>query len=372
MNLSAIQPVGPHIEGIIRFASTGSGAGFTQLNYFEVLTRLHSETTLEGTPKLGVHPICERLRAVEGNEEGKICVIPIRLIFDTPENNLCARYEAYDQDLNRLACAGDGDKGCRANFATGETGEVDCKGPDACEYANSAGIGCALHVRLKAQIEGQSDDFSVFELQSGGVNSYRTLSAKLAMMHAAFGARLRHVPLEIALYGKSSMASSFEPFYVADVRLRSGVNMREAACAAIEGAEQDANANIDFGAMEKVVTQMRTQKVLTLSDAESAMITQAPAIVDRMRLVRRPPSATEQLMAAPLSIQALVENARASVVASEAKAPEQRVSFSLVIEPMAGVFMTVANEVVSEDELVFTSGAIPAVAEGRETPPIAF
>ena len=372
MNLNAIQPVGPHIEGLIRFASTGSGASFTQLDHFEVLTRVHSKTTAEGVPKLGEHPMAESLKAVAGNEDGKIRVIPIRLIFNKPENNLDARYEAYDMDLNRLACAGDGDAGCRANFATGESEAVPCEGPDACEYANSNGIKCSLHVRLKAQIEGQRDEFSVFELQSGGINTYRTLSAKLRMMHAAFGKRLRHVPLELALYAKSGAASSFEPFYVADLRLRSGVTMQAASEAVIGGEEKDAQNHIDFVEMEEVVAQMRTQVSLALEEAESTLITYAPAIVDRTRLIRRPASSAEQLASAPLSIQAVVENARAAAIAGTAIAPDERKTITTVTETAPEVQSAQRMEFTTEDELVMTSGTILPLPESLETPPINF
>lgn len=235
-------------------------------------------------------------------------MIPIKLACDKPSNNLVARYEAYDTALNRLACMGDGESACRANFATGETVATNCAGPEACDYANQGGIVCALRVRMQVQIDGQSDPFAVFELQSGSINTYRTLAAKLRMMWATFGKRLRNVPMELAIYRKSSATSHYLPFYVVDLRLREGITPSQALAAASDAVEQDRAAGLDFVAMEQEIEAMRSEASLAFRDAEAPTVIFAPDVaVDRARLARR--SSRQPIPQSGTSIQAIVQRA---------------------------------------------------------------
>ncbi len=308
MNLNALKPVGPHISGFIRFAHEGEGDQFKQLGHFEILSRVHQpceDTT--ATPRLAPHEIEQKLQPSEGNAQSKLRAIPIRLVFDKPQNNLRARYQAYDTELHRLACAGDGEKAVRADFAAGGTTETACAGPEACEYANQAGIRCQLHARLKVQVDGQTDPFAVFEVQSSGINTYRTLSAKLDMMYAAFGKRLRHIPLTLGIYAKSSPLSSFEPFYVADLQLRDGMTMQTALDEAKKAQAAEAEGGLTMSEMEAAVEGMIASSPLALDDSETALITFAPGIVDRAREPRR---ASVALAAGPVSIANVVASAR--------------------------------------------------------------
>lgn len=375
MNLNAIKPVGPHIEGVIRFASEGRGEDLVQHDYFEVLARVHDGTKPEGTPKLAPHPIGDELRTLQANAaEGRIRVIPIRLMFNDPGLSLSARYEAYDADLNRLACAGDGTKGCRANFAAGTSQDVACVGPDACEYANAAGVHCALHVKLKAQIEGQADAFSVFELQSGGINTYRTISAKLSMMHAAFGKRLRHVPLEIGVYAKSGAASDYRPFYVADVKLRQGTDVKTAIQAALAGERDDKGEGLALEEMEAAVAQMAAGASLSLDDAESALISFAPGVVDRSRLKRAAPNAV-QAASSVNSIADIVAVARTKQHEQPAAAevpPEQARTLAASKPITIAHGMSTAPSEKGAACVAAVSGKIAGLHVSRELPPFDF
>lgn len=369
MNLNAIKPVGPHIEGVIRFASDGHGQDLVQHDYFEVMGRVHEGIQPEASPKLAPHPISDELRKLPENAaEGRIKVIPIRLMFNDPSLSLSARYEAFDADLNRLACVGDGTKGCRASFASGTSQDVPCVGPDACSYANSSGVRCALHVRLKAQIEGQADAFSVFELQSGGINTYRTLSAKLTMMHAAFGRRLRHVPMEIGVYAKSSAASDYRPFYVADVKLRKGIDVKTAIQSAITGENEDKAAGLAPGDMEAAVAQMAAGASLSLDDAESTLISFAPGIVERSRLMRAAPNEA-QVASSASSIEDIVAAARTMKQAQRvADAPSALASTLASVKPIR-----IAQEARTETSangacFPFADETIPRLPVSQELP----
>ena len=298
MKLSQIKPVGPHVEGVIRFASEGQGEDMLQLDYFDVCARVHQAPQEGAFPTLTPHSITEKLRPKgEEGEQKKIRVIPIRLIADKPANSLKARYEAYDTELGRLLCVGDGEKGERAILSQGTSVSCQCKGPEACDYANGQGVQCALRVRMRVQIEGQDDPFSVFELHSGGINTYRTLSTKLEMMYEAFGGHLRGLPLELGVYAKSSAASAYQPFYVADLRVRSNMNPAEALATMKEQREAESQAGLSLDRMEEVIESMDANSALSLGDSEPSVITYSPVVVDRTKLRREGESAGQDVLA---------------------------------------------------------------------------
>lgn len=304
MNLNALKPVGPHIEGFVRFAHEGEGDDFKQLDHFEVLGRAHGHAVSETTvvaPRLKPHAIAGQLQKAEE----KLRAIPVKLVFDKPENNLSAKYEAYDLEMGRLSCVGDGDTATRASFADGTTSSTQCRGPDACEHANAKGVRCSLHVRLKVQIEGQTDPFSVFELQSSGINTYRTLAAKLTMMYAAFG-RLRHVPLELGIYEKSSPLSQYEPFYVADLKLRAGMSIDAAHDQAKKAASEETERGIDSAKMETAAATMAASSPFAVSESDTAIITFTPGIIDHAR----EPRARARKVGGADSIEQVVARAR--------------------------------------------------------------
>lgn len=308
MSINALVPTGPHIEGFIRFASEGE-EDLRQLSNFEVLQRAHAGPPMNGKQQFKQHPIAVNLGDASGGEAAMIKMIPIKLVFDEPDANLSARYEAYDQEVNRLVCAGDGQRARRTNLVTGEVEEASCVGSDLCPYANSQGVSCSMHVRLKLQIEGQRDPFSVFEFRSGSINTFRTLSAKLKMMHAAFKSKLRHIPLSLVAHERSSAMSNFSPFYVADLQLREGISPR----AALEQAEalrkEEQECGLDFGAMEEAVKTIYANAPLHIDDAEVGPITFERSIVDRASLRMRLPRSVRS-PEQPTSIEAAVQSAR--------------------------------------------------------------
>lgn len=269
MNFNAISPFGPHIAGFVRIACESNAADARQLDYFDILDRVHGKPADDGSHALRPHPITDRFGATPG-ATGQIREIPIHLMFNRPENNLGARYEAFDTDVSRLVCAGDGTRACRASVDSGVVGETECSGPDCCSFANSSGIRCGLRVRLKVKIDGQADPLAVFEVQSGGVNSYGTLSAKLEMMHALFGDRLRHVPLKLTIWTKTSALSSYLPFQCLDLQLADPTDLNKTVLEAAALARAEAESGINFDAMENTVAAMRKNAPLSLDDTEDA------------------------------------------------------------------------------------------------------
>ncbi|GEM_PF-2157907 len=308
MNLNTIKPIGPHVTGLIRFAAENQGTpDFRQLDYFEVLARAYEDPTDDGQPpKLKGHPIGVTLRDATNTADAKLRSIPVKVIFNDIGNNLSARYEAFDGQLNRMACVGDGEKCSRASFATGQIQEHACAGPDACEFANDEGVQCQLRVRLHLQIEGQPDPLSVFEFQSGGIHSYRALTAKLTMLRALMGGKLRGVPLSLVQYDQGSAAHKYQTFHVADLVLRNGVTPDDALSAA-EAAEKSGGP--DFGGMEAAVAQMRQNAPMALGDEVEGIVflhNIAPAVRPRAR----PAQAEHQAMSGAKRIEDVVAVAR--------------------------------------------------------------
>ena len=166
-----------------------------------------------------------------------------------------------------------------------------------------------MHVRLKLQIEGQKDPFSVFEFRSGSINTFRAMSAKLKMMHAAFKSKLRHIPMSLVAHERSSATSNFLPFFVADLQLRDGMTPRSALEQAEAQRKEEQECGLDFGAMEEAVKNIYAHAPLHIDDAEVGPVTFESSIVDRASLRTRLPRCvrpTDQ----PTSIEAAVMSAR--------------------------------------------------------------
>ncbi len=265
---------GMHVTGVIRFASTGEGEDFRQIDDFEVLGRSHDEPGDEHHwPKLKPHPVQAAVR--KGVD--KLQRIPVKVVFNEAKHGLSARYEAFDTALNRRVCVGDGERCTRIEAGQSAVKQETCLGPQACAFANSETRRCDLQVRLSVQLPDQEDKLSVFEFQSSGIHTYRTLSAKLMTLAALFKDKLRHAPLELCMYEKSSPAYDFKPFYVADLQLRSGVTMADALKQAGDDAAAEAAAGIDFQAVEKMMEDIQADHPLAFDDPDHGIVVFNPA-----------------------------------------------------------------------------------------------
>lgn len=213
MNLSTI-PVTPHALGFIKVACDDDplfGEARTR-NEFLITQRHHASSDTQ--PKLAPHPLQESLAKEVDGEAKKVTEIPIRLFFNKAANAISIRYQAYATSGNMPVCAGDGKNAKRIQLAADKTQtvvETACPGPELCPLVQSGQAVCRRQVRMSVQIEGQNDPFSVFEVRSSSINTYRALKAQLQLIDRRFGG-LRHVPLKLALWQASNEASSFEPF----------------------------------------------------------------------------------------------------------------------------------------------------------------
>lgn len=213
MNLSTI-PVTPHAIGFIKVACDDDplfGEARTR-NEFVITQRHHVAGDTQ--PKLAPHPLQVSLAKSADGETKKVTEIPIRLFFNKASNAISIRYQAYSKPGNVPVCAGDGKNAKRITLAADQTQtviETACPGPELCALVQSGQAECRRQVRMSVQIEGQNDPFSVFEVRSSSINTYRALKAQLQLIDRRFGG-LRHVPLKLALWQASNEASSYEPF----------------------------------------------------------------------------------------------------------------------------------------------------------------
>ena len=233
---AAFGPFGPFVEGLVRLAFDESDAWTEALPVpqFEILSHVHDRPSESGTaPRLRPHPIAQKLTLVP-NLDGGQCLpqeLPFRFLGKKPETVMRARFEAIDDQSGRMLCRGDGAQAVRFAGSGLEAQSHPCMGPGGCTFAQTQGISCRFRCRMDIQIEGGNDPLSVFQFQSGSINTYRALRAKVNMLYAVYG-DLRGLPLRLTTWAKSSKLSGYEPFYCANIELKEGVGLKEAEDAA--------------------------------------------------------------------------------------------------------------------------------------------
>jgi hypothetical protein len=264
MNLSTI-PVTPHALGFIKVACDDDplfGEARTR-NEFVITQRHHAKT--ETQAKLAPHPLQDKLASGDDGGTKTVTEIPIRLFFNKTENAIGIRYQAYSTPGNIPVCVGDGKNAKRLERAADNTqtkADVPCPGPELCDLVQSGRAACRRQVRMSVQVEGQNDPFSVFEVRSSSLNTYRALKSQLQLIERRFGG-LRHVPLKLALWQSSNEASGFEPFSL--MRLELDAESEVEAMKAVKAKRQElADAGIndavdepgDEGEAESFLTAM--------------------------------------------------------------------------------------------------------------------
>lgn len=157
----------------------------------------------------------------------KLRSIPVRLLFNDPDLNLRANYTLFDRATARPICVGDG-QSCKRVTPIGVQ-SLSCEGPDICALGTEG--GCKPFGRFNVRIEhpeNHSDVFSTFVLRTTGINTLRTLLARMQYLNAISGGLLAYLPLELRLRGKSTAQSHRTPIYYVDLCVRHGISLLEA------------------------------------------------------------------------------------------------------------------------------------------------
>ncbi|WP_431830748.1 hydrolase or metal-binding protein [Acinetobacter ihumii] len=195
------------------------------------------------------HPLDEQLRAKlsaasngqqsnannnqSQNQTPKLRSIPVRMIFNDPELSLRAEYTLFDRQTGRPLCIGNGET-CQRQTPTGIE-QYPCPSPERCPLAQ--GGLCKAFGRLYVNLD-ESDEFGTFIFRTTGINSIRTLAARLSYYQAASGDLLSCLPLQLILRGKSTTQSYRTPIYYVDLTLRDNTSLQEAITQAQKMDEQ--------------------------------------------------------------------------------------------------------------------------------------
>ena len=212
----AITPVVLGRIGIGEKVERGGKRLPSKLNHI-VLTGTHQ---VNGNWKL--HPEMERLVEAQKSanipEPEKLRSIPVRILFDTPENNFRAEYTCFD-DKARPVCAGNGWTAKRR--VNGSMVSVDCLGSDHCEFGREN--RCKQFGRLIVGLEGlyKNDPLSGFMFRTTSFNSIRALTVRLQEYAGAMNGKMAGLPCNLKMHAVSTSASYRKPVFYLDLEPRS-------------------------------------------------------------------------------------------------------------------------------------------------------
>ncbi len=184
----------------------------------------------------------------------KLRRIPVRLLFNDPALNLRANYTLFDRATARPLCVGDG-QSCKRVTETGIK-QLPCAGPDLCPLAQES--GCKPFGRFHMRIDhagNSADALSTFVLRTTGINTLRTLLARMQYLQAVSGGLLASLPLEIRLRGKSTAQSRRTPIYYVDLGVREPLSLEAAINEAAQTAEQAKRSGYDQEGLEQAARE---------------------------------------------------------------------------------------------------------------------
>ena len=203
----------------------------------------------------------------------KLRCIPVRLLFNDPGLNLRAAYTLFDRAMARPVCVGDGES-CK-RVRQGAVESHPCPGPDHCALGMEG--NCKLFGRFHVRIDhpaNQVDACSTFVLRTTGVNTVRTLMARMQYFQAISGGLLAYLPLELRLRGKSTAQSHRSPIYYVDLCVRQSLSLEAAVHQAREAAEHARSMGLDQTALDAAARAGYALGVFEESAEEAAGVLQ--------------------------------------------------------------------------------------------------
>ena len=203
----------------------------------------------------------------------KLRSIPVRLLFNDPGLNLRASYTLFDRATARPICVGDGESCKRVRQGVVES--HPCPSPDHCALGMEG--NCKLFGRFHVRIdhpENQSDACSTFVLRTTGINTVRTLMARMQYFQAISGGLLAHLPLELRLRGKSTAQSHRAPIYYVDLCIRQSLTLEAAVREAGEAAEHARQMGLDQTALDAAARAGYAQGLFAETGEEAADVLQ--------------------------------------------------------------------------------------------------
>lgn len=217
------------------------------------------------------HPV---MSSIAQDASGKIRTIPVRVLFDNPENNLQTDYSCFDTS-GRQVCVGDGSVAKRRE--SGVMSEVVCPGPELCAFGKQN--RCKLFSRLTIGIDVDADGYGYennptagFVFRSTGWNSAKQLQAQLAMFSAACGGKMAGFPANLVIRSKSSSMSKKSMFFYLDLVPQGG--LVSAVMDTLTRRKQMEDAGITWERVEESVAHGLGQSVFAEDGEDGQSIVQ--------------------------------------------------------------------------------------------------
>ena len=214
----------------------------------EISDEFHITSTAQESGEWIPHPVEKELLQSSASE--KLKSIPVRLMFNTPDNNFRAGYACFSNE-NKQICASSGSKATRIVKHIGVK-EVDCRGPEFCEFgiANN----CKLLGRLLISLEPEfkKDPLSGFVFRTTGYNSANALASRVNQFFALTDGKMSGMPCNLVLRTKSNPGAKDQTFYYVDLEPRE--SLFTAVLEARKYHKECEEKGINLTALDKAVT----------------------------------------------------------------------------------------------------------------------
>lgn len=206
-------------------------------------------------------------QAKQADANAKLRTIPVRIMFDTPENNFRANYACFNNE-GRQICSGNGEKASRR--ATNGSEEVECPGHDFCAFGKQN--RCKPYGRLIVALESQfeKDPLAGFAFRTTGYNSVNALTFRMQQFAALSGGSIAGMPCNLVLRAKSTSASKRQAIFYTDIEPRG--TLRDAVAEARKYHAECLEAGIDLAALDKSVAASFEGNAYVESDEDAEFV----------------------------------------------------------------------------------------------------
>jgi hypothetical protein len=186
---------------------------------------------------------------VKNEAGGKLRSIPVRILFDTPDNNFRSGYACFNND-GRQVCAGNGEKASRITAQGRE--EVECPGHEFCKFGQAN--RCKPYARLLIALESifEKDPLAAFAFRTTGYNSVNALTSRFTQFHALTGGKMSGMSCNLVLRAKSTAKSRRQAIYYVDIEPRG--SLFEAVTSAQDWHKRCSEQSLNLEALDQAVS----------------------------------------------------------------------------------------------------------------------
>lgn len=216
------------------------------------VTRKHKDDTGAWARHALDQVLREKYGEVQPDGTKKLRRIPVKVGFDLPNLSITEQFAVFSRE-GRPVCVGNGCTGKRRDPASGNVGEVNCPGPDACPFGREN--RCDAFVRLMVQVEEADLGVCNLILRSGSINAVTDCRTVLESLSKLYGG-IAELPMWLTLEAKSSSLSRQSTFWYASLR-PAFASLQEGARLIKGRREADQAVGMDRGAYEAMLVTLR-------------------------------------------------------------------------------------------------------------------